>query len=90
MWPACLQISDKGLLPLTRLPALLHLALGNTGVGDEGMAYLAQITSLHELQFARESMTDYGIKQLSTLTNLQTLALRECAQVRARHLDLGP
>lgn len=46
------------------------------------MEYLAQITTLHDLHFAREAITDAGIMQLSTLTNLQTLALRECPQVR--------
>lgn len=84
----CVQVSDKGLLPLSSLPNLLYLHLGNTRVRDEGMQYLARITSLHELHFAREAMTDFGIGQLSTLTNLQTLALRECPQVSSRGLLL--
>jgi beta-lactamase regulating signal transducer with metallopeptidase domain/Leucine-rich repeat (LRR) protein len=69
------EITDKGLAGVARLPKLESLGLGETQITDAGLATLAEATTLQGLGLASPYVTDAGLDHIAKLTNLQNLYL---------------
>src|SRR5262249_40594166 len=70
------QVTDAGLVTLTRLSGLQELDLSNTRVTDAGVAHLATFTDLRKLRLAdMPQVTGEGISNLWGLTKLESLSL---------------
>jgi serine/threonine protein kinase len=76
----CEQISDSGLLRLTRLPGLRHLNLYGCGsLTDAGLAPLSKLTHLTRLDLTRCSgLTDAALVPVGELPALEHLSLGGC------------
>ena len=60
----CTWITDDGLKPLSRLPALRELDLRGTRISDDGVADLARINSLRVVDVRGTKMTQAGVDRL--------------------------
>jgi Leucine Rich repeat len=67
------EISDDGLIHLTRLTHLRSLDLSGTRITDAGLAHLRELKSLRELDVAGTRVTDAGTRQFTGLTRLQRI-----------------
>ncbi len=65
------EISDDGLIHLTRLTYLRSLDLSDTRITDAGLAHLRELKSLRELDVAGTRVSVDGIGQLKGLTTLR-------------------
>ena len=69
------QISDRGLLNLSKCAALERLVLNGCRISDEGAKHFAAVGSLEELQIALTDVGDETLKRLKSLKRLGILNL---------------
>jgi len=83
------DVSNEGLIHLSRLPRLQSLDLSWTAVGDEGLMHLQDVKSLEFLDLSYTAITDAGLRHLRKLTRLRHLILNETAvtDIGLKHLS---
>lgn len=69
------DLSDIGMVHLSKLTNLEVLKPGQSQVSDIGLVHLAKLTNLRELWLNNMMLTDSGMVDLSKLTNLEVLKL---------------
>ncbi len=80
------QLTDQGMMHLTRLSKLQRLSLRGTGVTDAGLANLSGLTELQHLSLGGTRVTDSGLVHLTSLKRLAWLWLDK-TQVTDAGLD---
>ncbi len=69
------DVSDAGLVHLSKLTNLRKLLLARTRVTDAGLVHLRGLTNLMELSIDNTDVTDAGLAHLKGLTNLRELSI---------------
>jgi len=69
------QLTDDGVLQLTRLGQLRELNLSNTAITDRALAVLESLPLLETLSLAGTRVSDAGAAKLASLPHLRTLNL---------------
>ncbi len=67
------NITDAGIVHLTKLKSLKMLDIYNSQITDEGLAHLAKIESLENLTLPGASVTDAGVEHIAQLHDLRHL-----------------
>jgi RNA polymerase sigma factor (sigma-70 family) len=71
----CMDITNKSLAAIGKLPALEKLDLSGTPITDAGLEYLAKSRKLRTLNLAGTTVTDKGLKHLKRIKTLSSLDL---------------
>jgi hypothetical protein len=67
------NMTDVGLLRISRMQAPRHLSIGGPNIGNAAIAHLASLTGLKSLWVASDNLTDEGMPALCRLTALEHL-----------------
>ena len=70
----CTAITNRGLIPVSRLSSLEFIRIGFTNVTDDGVVYLNKLTELRYLGLAGTKVTDAVLPRLlSNMTKLESI-----------------
>jgi hypothetical protein len=75
----CKGLTDEGLTPLARLPALKHLDLSGTNITDAGMQVFRHLPRLRTISLAWTRVTDAGAGALAHCRELEQVNLAATA-----------
>lgn len=71
------QLTPKDIAELLDFEQLVHLYVGQCGIGDESLHSIASISSLRSLSLDGNRVTDRGLKQLANSKKLENILLNE-------------
>ena len=72
-----LDIDDRDVSHVAKLPSIRRLSLHRTQVTDESTKHISGLTELEALSFQGTAITDKGLANFKRLKNLKSLSLRQ-------------